>query len=169
MCFRATAFGVLNALCKLAAVLGSSIFASFVGITKIIPILLSFTALMCGGLVALKLPDTREKILMWGSLRIKEECEKGRERPKHAGLMLDTVYFRWCWFDSALKKKAKWGLLTIIYAKIKFPHKFETFQSNVFFRFHSAWQVEEGIHKQGGYWENMFISSNESEIITWWK
>ncbi|XP_061533372.1 synaptic vesicle glycoprotein 2B-like isoform X3 [Phycodurus eques] len=60
---RATAFGVLNALCKLAAVLGSSIFASFVGITKSIPILLSFAALVCGGMVALKLPDTREKIL----------------------------------------------------------------------------------------------------------
>ncbi|XP_032401042.1 synaptic vesicle glycoprotein 2B-like isoform X2 [Xiphophorus hellerii] len=60
---RATAFGVLNALCKLAAVLGSSIFASFVGITKAIPILLSFAALVCGGLVALKLPDTRQKIL----------------------------------------------------------------------------------------------------------
>nr|XP_020441336.1 synaptic vesicle glycoprotein 2B-like isoform X1 [Monopterus albus] len=61
---RATAFGVLNALCKLAAVLGSSIFASFVGITEVIPILLSFTALVCGGLVALRLPDTREKILL---------------------------------------------------------------------------------------------------------
>ncbi|XP_067090948.1 synaptic vesicle glycoprotein 2B isoform X1 [Osmerus mordax] len=60
---RATAFGVLNALCKLAAILGSSIFASFVGITKVVPILLSFTALICGGLVALKLPDTRGKIL----------------------------------------------------------------------------------------------------------
>lgn len=60
---RATAFGVLNALCKLAAVLGSSIFTSFVGITKAVPILLSFAALVCGGLVALKLPDTREKIL----------------------------------------------------------------------------------------------------------
>ncbi|KAL2093492.1 hypothetical protein ACEWY4_010804 [Coilia grayii] len=61
---RATAFGVLNALCKLAAILGSSIFASFVGITKIIPILLSFVALVCGGVVALKLPETREKILL---------------------------------------------------------------------------------------------------------
>lgn len=61
---RATAFGVLNALCKLAAILGSSIFASFVGITKIIPILLSFAALVCGGVVALKLPETREKILL---------------------------------------------------------------------------------------------------------
>ncbi|CAK6966396.1 synaptic vesicle glycoprotein 2B-like [Scomber scombrus] len=60
---RATAFGLLNALCKLAAVLGSSIFASFVGITKAIPILLSFAALVCGGLVALRLPDTREKVL----------------------------------------------------------------------------------------------------------
>uniref|UniRef100_A0A8C5FSW7 Synaptic vesicle glycoprotein 2Bb n=1 Tax=Gadus morhua TaxID=8049 RepID=A0A8C5FSW7_GADMO len=60
---RATAFGLLNAMCKLAAILGSSIFASFVGITKVIPILLSFVALICGGLVALKLPDTREKIL----------------------------------------------------------------------------------------------------------
>uniref|UniRef100_A0A4W6F9G2 Synaptic vesicle glycoprotein 2Bb n=1 Tax=Lates calcarifer TaxID=8187 RepID=A0A4W6F9G2_LATCA len=60
---RATAFGVLNALCKLAAVLGSTVFTSFVGITKIVPILLSFTALMCGGLLALKLPDTQEKIL----------------------------------------------------------------------------------------------------------
>ncbi|XP_063052247.1 synaptic vesicle glycoprotein 2B [Engraulis encrasicolus] len=61
---RATAFGVLNALCKLAAILGSSIFASFVGITKIIPILLSCLALVCGGLLALKLPETREKILL---------------------------------------------------------------------------------------------------------
>ncbi|XP_063335086.1 synaptic vesicle glycoprotein 2B-like isoform X1 [Pelmatolapia mariae] len=60
---RATASGVLNALCKLAAVLGSSIFASCVGITKAIPILLSFTALVCGGLVALNLPDTQQKIL----------------------------------------------------------------------------------------------------------
>ncbi|XP_041966718.1 synaptic vesicle glycoprotein 2B [Alosa sapidissima] len=61
---RATAFGVLNALCKLAAILGSSIFASFVGVTKIVPILLSCVALVCGGLVALKLPETREKILL---------------------------------------------------------------------------------------------------------
>lgn len=61
---RATAFGVLNALCKLAAVLGSSIFASFVGVTRAVPILLSFAALVGGGLVALRLPDTREKILL---------------------------------------------------------------------------------------------------------
>ncbi|KAK2841768.1 hypothetical protein Q5P01_011968 [Channa striata] len=61
---RATAFGVLNALCKLAAVLGSSIFTSFVGITNLVPVLLSFTVLVCGGLVALKLPDTRDKVLL---------------------------------------------------------------------------------------------------------
>lgn len=60
---RATAFGVLNALCKLAAVLGSSTFSSFVGVTKVVPILMSFAALVCGGLVALRLPDTRGKIL----------------------------------------------------------------------------------------------------------
>ncbi|KAK9517297.1 hypothetical protein VZT92_025180 [Zoarces viviparus] len=60
---RATAFGLLNALCKLAAVLGSSTFTSFVGKTKAVPILLSFAALVCGGLVALKLPDTRGKVL----------------------------------------------------------------------------------------------------------
>uniref|UniRef100_A0A8C1S9X4 Synaptic vesicle glycoprotein 2Bb n=1 Tax=Cyprinus carpio TaxID=7962 RepID=A0A8C1S9X4_CYPCA len=61
---RATAFGVLNAICKLAAILGSSIFASFVGITKVIPILLSFVALVGGGVLALKLPETREKVLL---------------------------------------------------------------------------------------------------------
>ncbi|XP_051545656.1 synaptic vesicle glycoprotein 2B-like [Myxocyprinus asiaticus] len=61
---RATAFGVLNATCKLAAILGSSIFASFVGITKVIPILLSFGALVGGGVLALKLPETRKKILL---------------------------------------------------------------------------------------------------------
>ncbi|KAJ8247508.1 hypothetical protein GJAV_G00247200 [Gymnothorax javanicus] len=61
---RATAFGVLNALCKLAAILSSSIFAAFVGITKVIPILMSFSALVCGGLLALKLPETREKLLL---------------------------------------------------------------------------------------------------------
>uniref|UniRef100_A0A671SRN0 Synaptic vesicle glycoprotein 2B-like n=1 Tax=Sinocyclocheilus anshuiensis TaxID=1608454 RepID=A0A671SRN0_9TELE len=61
---RATAFGVLNAICKLAAILGSSIFASFVGITKVIPILLSFGALVGGGVLALKLPETRKKVLL---------------------------------------------------------------------------------------------------------
>ncbi|XP_059402095.1 synaptic vesicle glycoprotein 2B-like, partial [Carassius carassius] len=61
---RATAFGVLNAICKFAAILGSSIFASFVGITKVIPILLSFCALVLGGVLALKLPETREKVLL---------------------------------------------------------------------------------------------------------
>uniref|UniRef100_A0A671L941 Synaptic vesicle glycoprotein 2B-like n=1 Tax=Sinocyclocheilus anshuiensis TaxID=1608454 RepID=A0A671L941_9TELE len=59
-----TAFGVLNAICKFAAILGSSIFASFVGITKVIPILLSFVALVAGGVLALKLPETREKVLL---------------------------------------------------------------------------------------------------------
>ncbi|XP_026886895.1 synaptic vesicle glycoprotein 2B [Electrophorus electricus] len=61
---RATAFGLLNAVCKLAAILGSFIFASFVGVTKVVPILLSCVALLCGGLLALKLPETREKALL---------------------------------------------------------------------------------------------------------
>ncbi|CAB1338736.1 unnamed protein product [Coregonus sp. 'balchen'] len=60
---RCTAFGVLNGTCKLAAIIGSVIFAKFIGITKIIPIFLAFAALVCGGLLATKLPDTREKIL----------------------------------------------------------------------------------------------------------
>ncbi|KAA8595974.1 hypothetical protein FQN60_011265 [Etheostoma spectabile] len=60
---RGTAFGILNGICKFAAILASSIFAAFIGITKIIPIFLAFAALVCGGLVALKLPETREKIL----------------------------------------------------------------------------------------------------------
>ncbi|XP_076878454.1 synaptic vesicle glycoprotein 2B [Brachyhypopomus gauderio] len=61
---RATAFGLLNAVCKLAAILGSYIFALFVGVTKVVPILLSCAALLCGGLLALKLPETREKALL---------------------------------------------------------------------------------------------------------
>lgn len=60
---RGTAFGILNGICKFAAIIASSIFAAFIGITKIIPIFLAFSALVCGGLVALKLPETREKIL----------------------------------------------------------------------------------------------------------
>ncbi|MCI4383285.1 hypothetical protein PGIGA_G00024620 [Pangasianodon gigas] len=60
---RATAFGVLNGLCKLAAIISTFIFSKFVGITKIVPILLSFSALACGGLLAFKLPETREVIL----------------------------------------------------------------------------------------------------------
>ncbi|KAG7275832.1 hypothetical protein CRUP_016772 [Coryphaenoides rupestris] len=61
---RGTAFGILNAVCKFAAIIGSFIFASFIGITKIIPIFLAFAALVCGGLLALKLPETREKVLL---------------------------------------------------------------------------------------------------------
>lgn len=62
---RATAFGILNGICKFAAIMASFIFAAFIGITKIVPIFLAFAALVCGGLVALKLPETREKILSW--------------------------------------------------------------------------------------------------------
>ncbi|XP_068131257.1 synaptic vesicle glycoprotein 2B [Hyperolius riggenbachi] len=61
---RATAFGILNGFCKLAAIFGNSIFASFVGITKVIPILLASTALVGGGLISLRLPETRELVLM---------------------------------------------------------------------------------------------------------
>ncbi|KAI5101263.1 synaptic vesicle glycoprotein 2B, partial [Silurus meridionalis] len=60
---RATAFGVLNGLCKFAAIISTFIFSKFVGITKIVPILLSFSALACGGLLTFKLPETREVIL----------------------------------------------------------------------------------------------------------
>ncbi|XP_059836095.1 synaptic vesicle glycoprotein 2A isoform X2 [Hypanus sabinus] len=60
---RTTAFGFLNALCKLAAVLGISIFQSFVGITRAVPILLASTALALGSYLALKLPETRGLVL----------------------------------------------------------------------------------------------------------
>ncbi|XP_044518405.1 synaptic vesicle glycoprotein 2B isoform X3 [Gracilinanus agilis] len=61
---RATAFGILNGICKFAAILGNSIFASFVGITKVVPILLASSSLVGGGLIALRLPETREQVLM---------------------------------------------------------------------------------------------------------
>ncbi|XP_012673490.1 synaptic vesicle glycoprotein 2A isoform X2 [Clupea harengus] len=60
---RCTAFGFLNALCKLAAVLGISIFQSFVGITKAVPILFASGALAAGSFLALKLPETRGMVL----------------------------------------------------------------------------------------------------------
>ncbi|KAG8009830.1 Synaptic vesicle glycoprotein 2A [Nibea albiflora] len=60
---RTTAFGFLNALCKLAAVLGISIFTSFVGITKAVPILFASGALAAGSFLALKLPETRGGLL----------------------------------------------------------------------------------------------------------
>ncbi|XP_062984715.1 synaptic vesicle glycoprotein 2C [Elgaria multicarinata webbii] len=61
---RATGFGFLNALCKAAAVLGNLIFGSFAVLAKSIPILLASTVLVCGGLVGLRLPDTRTQVLM---------------------------------------------------------------------------------------------------------
>ncbi|AWP15619.1 putative synaptic vesicle glycoprotein 2A [Scophthalmus maximus] len=60
---RTTAFGFLNALCKLAAVLGISIFTSFVGITKAVPILFASGALAAGSFLALKLPETRGQVV----------------------------------------------------------------------------------------------------------
>ncbi|KAM7421441.1 hypothetical protein PAMA_015532 [Pampus argenteus] len=65
---RTTAFGFLNALCKLAAVLGISIFTSFVGITKAVPILFASGALAAGSFLALKLPETRGQLLMLPSV-----------------------------------------------------------------------------------------------------
>lgn len=61
---RGTGFGFCNAMCKLAAVLGNLIFGSLVGITKAIPILLASSVLVGGGLVGLRLPDTRASVLM---------------------------------------------------------------------------------------------------------
>ncbi|XP_051960248.1 synaptic vesicle glycoprotein 2C-like [Xyrauchen texanus] len=61
---RGTGFGFCNAMCKLAAVLGNLIFGSLVGISKSIPILLASSVLVCGGLVGLRLPDTRGNVLM---------------------------------------------------------------------------------------------------------
>uniref|UniRef100_A0AAQ4Q719 Synaptic vesicle glycoprotein 2Ca n=1 Tax=Gasterosteus aculeatus aculeatus TaxID=481459 RepID=A0AAQ4Q719_GASAC len=61
---RGTGFGFCNALCKLAAVLGNLIFGSLVGITKAIPILMASSVLVGGGLVALRLPDTKANVLM---------------------------------------------------------------------------------------------------------
>ena len=61
---RGTGFGFCNALCKLAAVMGNLIFGSLVGITKAIPILMASSVLVGGGLVALRLPDTRANVLM---------------------------------------------------------------------------------------------------------
>lgn len=63
--YRATAFGILNGLCKFGAILGNTIFSSFVGITKVVPILLAAASLVGGGLIALRLPETREQVLMW--------------------------------------------------------------------------------------------------------
>ncbi|XP_056288631.1 synaptic vesicle glycoprotein 2C-like [Pseudoliparis swirei] len=61
---RGTGFGFCNAMCKLAAVLGNVIFGSLVGITKAIPILMASSVLVGGGLVGLRLPDTRNNVLM---------------------------------------------------------------------------------------------------------
>ncbi|XP_040011609.1 synaptic vesicle glycoprotein 2Ca isoform X1 [Xiphias gladius] len=61
---RGTGFGFCNALCKLAAVLGNLIFGSLVSITKAIPILMASSVLVGGGLVGLRLPDTRANVLM---------------------------------------------------------------------------------------------------------
>ncbi|XP_026860331.2 synaptic vesicle glycoprotein 2Ba [Electrophorus electricus] len=60
---RATAFGVLNGLCKLAAIISTSVFSEFVGVTKIIPILLSCSAMVGGGLMSFQLPETRDVVL----------------------------------------------------------------------------------------------------------
>lgn len=60
---RTTAFGFLNALCKVAAVLGISIFQSFVGITKAVPIIFAAGALAAGSFLATKLPETRGQVL----------------------------------------------------------------------------------------------------------
>uniref|UniRef100_A0A8B9L5P5 Synaptic vesicle glycoprotein 2C n=1 Tax=Astyanax mexicanus TaxID=7994 RepID=A0A8B9L5P5_ASTMX len=61
---RGTGFGFCNALCKFAAVMGNLIFGSLVSITKAIPILLASSVLVGGGLVGLRLPDTRSNVLM---------------------------------------------------------------------------------------------------------
>nr|XP_015827995.2 synaptic vesicle glycoprotein 2Ca [Nothobranchius furzeri] len=61
---RGTGFGFCNALCKLAAVMGNLIFGSLVGITKAVPILMASSVLVGGGLMGLRLPDTRANVLM---------------------------------------------------------------------------------------------------------
>ena len=61
---RGTGFGFCNAVCRLAAVLGNLVFGSLVGVSKAVPILLASAVLVGGGLVGLRLPDTRANVLM---------------------------------------------------------------------------------------------------------
>uniref|UniRef100_UPI00358F68DA synaptic vesicle glycoprotein 2C-like n=1 Tax=Myxine glutinosa TaxID=7769 RepID=UPI00358F68DA len=61
---RSTGFGFMNCLCRLASVMGFLIFGSLVSTHKAGPILLAASVLISGGMVALRLPDTRDRILM---------------------------------------------------------------------------------------------------------
>ncbi len=81
---RGTGFGFCNAMCKLAAVLGNLIFGSLVGITKSIPILLASSVLVTGGLVGLRLPDTRSNVLMWPTAPVTSDPESPRKHAGHA-------------------------------------------------------------------------------------
>lgn len=89
---RATAFGILNGLCKFGAILGNTIFASFVGITKVVPILLAATSLVGGGLIALRLPETREQVLMWPTNGERKWCKNLVQEPSvHPRFLSVTV------------------------------------------------------------------------------
>ncbi len=60
---RATASGFLSSLGRIAAILGNVSFGSFISVSKAIPILLTAAILALGGLVSIKLPESRERMM----------------------------------------------------------------------------------------------------------
>ncbi|KAK7081218.1 Synaptic vesicle glycoprotein 2A [Halocaridina rubra] len=60
---RTTAYGFLSAVSRIAGVLGSLCFGQFIYSSRAIPMLTTTVVLLLGGLVSLKLPETRENLL----------------------------------------------------------------------------------------------------------
>ncbi|XP_077993667.1 synaptic vesicle glycoprotein 2C-like [Glandiceps talaboti] len=61
---RATAFGLLSAFSRVGGVLGNVSFGNFLHVSRAIPVLLAAAVFTAGGLLSLKLPDTRKTMLV---------------------------------------------------------------------------------------------------------
>ncbi|XP_002737314.1 synaptic vesicle glycoprotein 2C-like [Saccoglossus kowalevskii] len=61
---RATAFGLLSAFSRIGGVLGNVSFGNFLHVSRAIPVLLSAAVFGIGGILSLKLPDTRKSLLV---------------------------------------------------------------------------------------------------------
>ena len=61
--FRATAFGFLSCLGRVAAILGNATFGNLIDVNKAFPVLITSAVLFAGGAIGLKLPESKSKTM----------------------------------------------------------------------------------------------------------
>ncbi|CAG0924285.1 unnamed protein product, partial [Notodromas monacha] len=61
--YRATGYGFLSAVCRIAGILGSLTFGNYIGVSRAIPMLTTAAVLLIGAIASIRIPETKDILL----------------------------------------------------------------------------------------------------------